>query len=44
VYLGQASVPDDAQYEVVAEGRGATVLDTSDGPVVLLGDADPEGT
>jgi len=44
VYLGQASGPPDAEYEVVAEGRGATVLDTSDGPVVLLGDADPEGT
>jgi anti-sigma factor RsiW len=45
VYLDRASAPlDAAQYEVVAEGRGATVLDTSDGPVVLLGDADPEGT
>ncbi|HET9598401.1 MAG TPA: zf-HC2 domain-containing protein [Anaeromyxobacteraceae bacterium] len=41
VYLDRASAPPDAApYEVVAEGRGATVLDTSEGPVVLLGDAD----
>jgi anti-sigma factor RsiW len=45
LYLGQAGAPPDAaRYEVVAEGRGATVLDTADGPVVLLGDPGPEGT
>jgi anti-sigma factor RsiW len=45
LYLGQAGAPAEAaQYDVVAEGRGATVLDTADGPVVLLGDPGPEGT
>ena len=46
LYLGQASAPSDAApYDVVAEGRGATVLDTAEGPVVLFGDPEePEGT
>ena len=46
LYLGQASAPlDAAMYDVVAEGRAATVLDTADGPVVLFGDPEePEGT
>jgi anti-sigma factor RsiW len=30
--------------EVSAEGRGAIVLQTREGPVVLIGEADPEGT
>jgi anti-sigma factor RsiW len=46
LYFGQASAPSDAApYDVVAEGRAATVLDTADGPMVLFGDPEePAGT
>lgn len=41
VYFSAASVgPLAGEIEVVAEGRTATVLQTVDGPVVLLGDDD----
>ena len=46
VYLtvGNGSPPEQqAMLEVSAEGRGAMVLETSEGPVVLLGDGDSEG-
>jgi anti-sigma factor RsiW len=43
VYLGRGNGPELA-VEVVAEGRAAMVLETSDGPVVLLGDDEPAGT
>ncbi len=33
-----------ALVEVTTEGRGAIVLQTAEGPVVLIGSADPEGT
>jgi len=36
--------PDDVLVQVTAEGESATVLDTSDGPVVLFGDDEPVGT
>jgi anti-sigma factor RsiW len=39
VYLGRAGSPGPAAVEVTAEGRGAILLETSDGPVVLFGDA-----
>jgi anti-sigma factor RsiW len=44
LYLGQGSSPEPASIIVSAEGRGAMVLETSDGPVVLLGDPEPEGS
>jgi anti-sigma factor RsiW len=45
VYVGRAPTPaDDAALQVSAEGRGTMVLDTSEGPVVLLGDDEPTGT
>jgi anti-sigma factor RsiW len=45
VYLGGGSPPEQhAALEVSAEGQGATVLETSDGPVVLFGSGDTEGT
>jgi anti-sigma factor RsiW len=46
VYLtvGNGSPPEQqATLEVSAEGRGAMVLETSEGPVVLLGNGDSEG-
>jgi anti-sigma factor RsiW len=39
---GGAPAPTLDAIDVVAEGRGAMVLQTSEGPVVLLGD--PEGS
>ena len=36
--------PDDVLVQVTAEGGSATVLDTSDGPVVLFGDDEPAGS
>ncbi|HEX7488700.1 MAG TPA: hypothetical protein VF341_07330 [Anaeromyxobacteraceae bacterium] len=36
--------PDDVLVQVIAETGSATVLDTSDGPVVLLGEDEPAGT
>ena len=36
--------PDDVLVQVTAEGGSATVLETSDGPVVLFGDDEPAGT
>jgi anti-sigma factor RsiW len=48
VYVGRSQAPapgDEVALQVSAEGRGATVLYTSEGPVVLLGDDDePAGT
>jgi anti-sigma factor RsiW len=45
VYVGRAPPSaDDAALQVSAEGRGTMVLDTSEGPVVLLGDDGPTGT
>lgn len=47
VYVGRSPAPapgDEAALQVSAEGRGTTVLDTSEGPVVLLGDDEPAGT
>ena len=44
VYFGLAAPEPAALVDVVAEGRSATVLETSDGPVVLLGDEGHEGT
>lgn len=46
VYSGRGPKPEEhaALLEVSAEGRGAIVLETSDGPVVLLGESEPEGT
>src|SRR6266568_3810759 len=40
---GQGPGPDDVLVQVTAEGS-ATVLDTSDGPVVLFGEDEPAGT
>jgi hypothetical protein len=39
-----APVPLAGEVEVVAEGRAPMVLQTSEGPVVLLGDPGPDGT
>jgi anti-sigma factor RsiW len=39
-----AHVPLAGDVEVVAEGRAPLVLQTSEGPVVLLGDPEPSGT
>ena len=44
VYLGLGAPEPPALVEVVAEGRSATVLETSDGPVVLLGNEEHEGS
>ncbi|HYS82957.1 MAG TPA: zf-HC2 domain-containing protein [Anaeromyxobacteraceae bacterium] len=40
---GEGPGPDDVLVQVTAEGS-ATVLDTSDGPVVLFGEDEPAGT
>ncbi len=44
VYLGHDNAPEGAPLEVSSEGRSTMVLETSDGPVVLLGDLEPEGS
>jgi anti-sigma factor RsiW len=44
LYLGRGSEPELASVVISAEGRGAMVLETRDGPVVLLGDPEPEGS
>jgi anti-sigma factor RsiW len=45
VYVDRSPTPgDEIALQVSAEGRGAMVLDTSEGPVVLLGDDEPAGT
>jgi anti-sigma factor RsiW len=44
VYLGHASAPEPAWVDVSAEDRGTMILETSDGPVVLLGDPEPTGS
>ncbi len=44
LYLGRGSGPEPASVVVSAEDRGATVLETSDGPVVLFGEPEPEGS
>lgn len=36
--------PDDVLVQVIAETGSATVLETSDGPVVLFGEDEPAGT
>src|SRR6266702_1829322 len=45
IYVGRGEGPgsDDVLVQVTAEGS-ATVLDTSDGPVVLFGEDEPAGT
>ena len=42
LYLGREPEPEPS-VEVSAEGGGAMVLETSDGPMVLFGDADRGG-
>jgi len=46
VYFGSGSPtePSAALVEVSAEGSGAMILQTTDGPVVLIGSSDREGT
>ncbi len=44
LYLGRSSPPEPAWVDVSAEAGGAMVLETSEGPVVLLGDGEPEGS
>ncbi len=44
LYLGRGSAPEGAPVEISAEGRSTMVLETSEGPVVLLGDPEPEGS
>lgn len=46
VYVGrsQSPGPDEIALQVTAEGQGTMVLETKDGPVVLLGDEEPAGT
>jgi anti-sigma factor RsiW len=46
IYVGRGQGPgtDDVLVQVTVEGGGATVLETSDGPVVLFGEDDPAGT
>ena len=44
VYFGRGGAAEVASVEVSAEDRGAMVLETSDGPVVLFGDSEPEGS
>ncbi|HZZ86319.1 MAG TPA: zf-HC2 domain-containing protein [Anaeromyxobacteraceae bacterium] len=43
IYLSESgpSGPPVGEVDVVTEGRSATVLRTSDGPVVLIGDDEP---
>jgi hypothetical protein len=43
LYLGREQPPEFA-VDVTSDDRGAMVLETSEGPVVLLGDSDSEGT
>ena len=43
VYLGREPAPEP-DLDVSTEDHGATVLETSDGPVVLIGNADGDGT
>ena len=44
VYLGRSGSTEVASVEISSERGSATVLETSDGPVVLLGDDEPEGS
>ncbi|MFL5303384.1 MAG: hypothetical protein ACJ79R_23900 [Anaeromyxobacteraceae bacterium] len=43
LYLGREQQPEFA-VDVTSDDRGAMVLETNEGPVVLLGDSDSEGT
>ena len=43
LYLGREQPPEFA-VDVTSDQSGAMVLETSEGPVVLLGDSDSEGT
>jgi hypothetical protein len=43
LYLGRDQAPEFA-VDVSSDDRGAMVLETNEGPVVLLGDSDSEGT
>jgi anti-sigma factor RsiW len=43
LYLGREQQPEFA-VDVTSDASGAMVLETSEGPVVLLGDSDSEGT
>lgn len=44
LYLGRSGASEHATVEISAEERATTVLETSEGPVVLLGDPGPEGS
>jgi len=44
LYLRGGSAAQGAALEVSSEERATMVLDTSDGPVVLFGDSEPEGS
>ncbi len=46
VYLGGGSSGDRSQalVEVTSEGRSATVLETAEGPIVLLAEHEPAGS
>jgi hypothetical protein len=43
LYVGRDQPPEFA-VDVTSDDRGAMVLETNEGPVVLLGDSDSEGT
>jgi hypothetical protein len=43
LYLDRDQTPEFA-VDVSSDDRGAMVLETNEGPVVLLGDSDSEGT
>ncbi len=45
VYFGHGSPPEQhAAIEVISEGHGTMVLETNEGPVVLIGNGSAEGT
>ena len=44
VYLGRVNTPEGAPVEISSEGHSTMVLETSEGPVVLLWDPEPEGS
>lgn len=43
VYVGRSQEPEEPAFQVTAEGRSTTVLETSEGPVVLFGADEPTG-
>ena len=44
VYFSAGGAPERPAVEISSEGRTTMVLETRDGPVVLLGDDEPEGS